>query len=101
VFCNLYYNYIYIYIINLKTYILKTIKDLKNWIEKAEKKYGEDALLNLCINDSYNTPVSAELESMPTYISGITATNYTQANLSIYLKPIYDGDKFIKITQRK
>ena len=80
---------------------MKTIKDLKNWIEKAEKEFGEDALLNLCVNDSYNTPVSAELQSMPTYISGITATNYTQANLSIYLKPIYDGDKFIKITERK
>jgi len=80
---------------------LKTIKDLKNWIEKAEKKFGEDALLNLCVNDSYNTPVNAQFQSMPTYISGITATNYTQANLSIYLKPIYDGDKFIKITQRK
>ena len=80
---------------------MRTIKDLKNWIEKAEKKYGEDALLNLCVNDSYNTAVSAELQSMPKYISGINETNYTQANLSIYLKPIYDKNKSIKITERK
>ena len=70
-------------------------------MEKAEKKYGKDALLNLCINDDYNTPVSAELESMPTHISGVNTTNYMQANLSIYLKPIYDNNKLIKITERR
>ena len=79
---------------------MRTIKELKNWIDRAEKEYGKDALLHIIINDSYNTPISAELEDMPTYISGIDDRSFTQANLNIYLKPIYDKNKSIKITER-
>jgi hypothetical protein len=77
---------------------IKTLKDLKNWIAKAEEKFGTDnAYLNLFINDSFRTAgIKTEIyKDEMSYNRDINSVN-----MHIYLSS-YEENESTKITIRK
>ena len=78
---------------------LENLNDLKEWIKKAEDRFGEGAKLCISVKDDYGTPCSAKLENFESYVSGISQRPHKQANLNVRLSSY--SDKNIKITERK
>ena len=78
---------------------LENLNDLKEWIKKAEERFGEGAKLCISVKDDYGTPTSAKLENLEDYVSGISQNTYKQANLNVRLYS--HDDKYIKIASRK
>lgn len=77
---------------------IKTLKDLKKWIAKAEEKFGTDnAYLNLFVNDSFRTAgIKTEIyKDEMSYNRDINAVN-----MHIYLYS-YEENENTKITIRK
>lgn len=77
---------------------IKTLKDLKEWISKAEKKFGTDnANLNLFAVDSYGTPgIKTKI-----YKNEISFNrDFNAINMKIYLNS-YEKNEATKITIRK
>ena len=47
---------------------LENLNDLKEWIKKAEERFGEGAKLCISVKDDYGTPTSAKLENLEDYV---------------------------------
>jgi len=77
---------------------IKTIKDLKNWIIKAEAKFGtDDAKLNLFVQDNYSTCgiVTKIFKDDMTYNS-----DSNSINMRMYLSST-EKNEYTKITIKK
>ncbi len=77
---------------------IKTLKDLKNWIEEAEEKFGTDnASLNLFARDSFRT-TGIKTKIYKNDMSYNIDSN--SVNMNIYLDS-YNENESTKITIRK